>query len=173
MTTLSWVLTEYTAQTCMLDIPHLYAQEWKHANKFIITHWEQGIRLGSPPSTAFIRWQRVLSLHSGRHYSFPNFKRDGNSIKVRSGHNLHKPFKIHRKANIYAGSRVLPTPKPSLSRVLTGYTTKHPCWASQIVLTGVKAGKSLWLRAGDKTQIPPLNSIAYYVPWYWNHMLIL
>jgi len=49
--------------------PTLYSQEWKHANKFNITHWEQGIRLGLPTSTAFIRRQLWLDITALTRYT--------------------------------------------------------------------------------------------------------
>ena len=92
--------------------PRSYSQERKHANSIDFTHWKQGIRLGSPTSTAFIRRQRVLSLHSGCHHSVTKIFRDGNSIKVRS-HKPHKPFKIHSKPHILEVSLVPRLPRPA------------------------------------------------------------
>ena len=116
------------------------------------------IRLGSPTWTAFIRRQQVLSPHCGCHHSFPNFMRDGNSIKVRSG---HKPHKLPREAHMLE-VRYFQHPWPHYLGSLRNIQHKHECWTSQIVLIGEKACKQhsfYSLRAGDKARIAYLNCI--------------
>jgi len=109
----------------------LYSQEWKHANKFNITHWEQGIRLGSPTWTSFIRQQRVLSPHGGRHYSFKNCMRDGNSIKVRSGHKLINHSKFRGKAHMLEVG-YFQHPSPHCLGSLRDIQQKHACWTPRL-----------------------------------------
>ena len=132
--------------------PTLYSQEWKHANNFNITHWEQGIRLGSPTWTALIRRQRVLRPHGGCCYFFRNCFRDGNSIKVKRGHNHHIPLKIHRKTHMLeVGYFQIPSP-----HCPENYTTnmhgEHPTWYRS------ESMQTTWyysLRAGEKARISP------------------
>jgi len=99
--------------------------------------------------------------HGSCHHSVTNCFWDGNSIKVRSGHKPHKPFKIHSKPHILEVG-TLNTHDHTVLGSLRNIQHKHACWTSHIILTGVKACKQLHyysLRAGNKARIANLNCI--------------
>jgi len=141
--------------------PTLYSQERKHANKNI-THWEQGIRLGSltwtdssdDSGSLVSTVDAVTSLGTVLGMATQS-KWEADTILIN-----HWNFIVKHTCMLEIG--YFKHQSPHCLGSLQNIQHKHACLTPHMVLTGVKACKQLWfysLRAGDKAQISHLNCI--------------